>query len=116
MNRREQFNITASKFSPEVYAFIENLSTTRKLSEWIAAAAEQEIEIRRQGSPTGMTCCCPSKEILAEIQLIKRMIEHREFTPKTEPKGAPSTVIMEQISSDKAAQILPDEDVEYGFL
>lgn len=114
MRRREQFNITASKFSPEIYAFIENLSTTRKLSEWIATAADQEI--RRQGSSVGIACSCPSKEILAEIKHIKRMIEHREFKPKKKPMGAPSTVIMEQISTDKAAQILPDEDVEYGFL
>ncbi|PWW01177.1 hypothetical protein DFQ01_11067 [Paenibacillus cellulosilyticus] len=111
MDRREQFGLSATKFSDEVYAYIEQLSIQRKLSDWVARQVEKEL--RSQGAPSGGDGQA-LHAIMTELLAIKQMVSH----------GAPfnrdacddqQQPAMELLSSSEVKHILSDEDLSYDF-
>lgn len=111
MKRRNQFNVSALKFTNEVHDFLEQLSTSRELSEWVARQVKQEIG--RKGTSTG-TCSC--NKLMDELEEIKQLLISGCYKlSQEEPEVIESKTIMKQISSDSINQLIVESDLEYGF-
>ncbi|RJX40958.1 hypothetical protein D3P09_02770 [Paenibacillus pinisoli] len=112
MNRRDQFNISALKFSDEVHDFIAQLSTSRRLSDWIAEQVEEEL--KRKGAPTGIAQTQHYVDIMNELQSIKQLLKLGDFqqSPHIEQEKQP---VIQLVSSNEIANLIPENDLEYGF-
>ncbi|MGO4697698.1 hypothetical protein AB4Z50_25765 [Paenibacillus sp. 2TAB26] len=111
MTRRNQYNVSALKFTDDVHDFLEHLSTSRELSEWVAQQVKQEIG--RIGTSTG-TCSC--SKVMDELKEIKQLlISGCNKSSQEEPEDKESKTAMKQISSDSINQLIVESDLEYGF-
>ncbi|WP_138753516.1 hypothetical protein [Paenibacillus sinopodophylli] len=111
MTRRAQFNISALRFSDEVHAFLEKLSSERKLSEWLAE--QVTTAIRRNGMPMGCVSCSNVSYELKEIKqllLSGCLIAHSKVVEVEQRKP-----VVTQISSDSINQLIDENDLAYGF-
>lgn len=109
--RREQFNISALKFTDEVHDFIAELSRTRRLSEWIAKHAEEDL--KRTGALTGEETASESI-VLKELQSIKELLLQGGCQFRSTPVTTEETPTIQKISSELLLNTI-EEDLEYQF-
>lgn len=110
-DRRDQFNISALKFTDEVHDFIAKLSRTRRLSDWIAKHAEADL--RRTGALTGVETASDSI-VLKELQTIKELLLQGGCQFRSTPVTTEETPTIQKISTDLLINTI-EEDLEYQF-
>lgn len=111
--RSKQFNISALKFSDEVHDFIAELSRTRRLSDWIAKHAAEDL--KRTGALTGDLAAYEGN-IMQELQEIKQLLLQGgcQFISISKPTDVQLPVI-QKISNDQLTHTIDEEDLNYNF-
>lgn len=111
--RREQFNISALKFSDDVHDFLAELSRTRRLSDWISTHVEEELKRKRALMGDRSTCCA---ELMEEIQSIKQLLLQGSFQSQLlQGDWEKEQPVIQKISSDEIHQAIDETDLNYNF-
>src|SRR5690606_31821313 len=95
--RRDQFNISALKFSDDVHDFLAHLSRTRRLSDWIAKHVEDELKRKRALTGERSACCA---DLMQEIQTIKQILLQGTFQTHTLSDTDQDQSVIQKISSE----------------
>ncbi|MGG4145661.1 hypothetical protein ABEW34_21425 [Paenibacillus algorifonticola] len=101
--------MSALRFTDEVHDFILKLSASRKLSEWMARHAEQDLR-ENNGSDK-----YSNNEIMLELREIKQLLHGSNHSLQQRQGSPKQELVIEQISSFKVQELIPEEDLEYAF-
>lgn len=112
--RREQFNISALKFSDDVHDFLAELSRTRRLSDWISTHVEEELKRKRALTGDRAACCT---ELMEEIQSIKQLLLQGSFQTQAYSQGTleEDQPVIQKVSSDEIHHAIDETDLNYNF-
>lgn len=108
MSKREQFNLTTTKFSQSEHDYIQELANARKLSDWVARKVRQELE-DVENTVTGSSQ--KLEELYAELKAIKQLLLVVRLPSDV---SAPQTVQSVE-AAKKPIKLISDEDLNYSF-
>lgn len=109
MPKRQQFTISPELYDEEVYAYLDQLSRSRKLSKKVSEWAAHDLH--------GSGQACSFESLRQELQEMKDMLyaalsRGRLWEPNRIPNESKPDLL--QVSTDAVAQVL-EEDLDYQY-
>lgn len=120
MRKSEQLNISTTRFSDELYDYLDSLSSSRKLSDQVKQWGEEHLRKIKDGEPPRNQCACNEmKEELKEIKSMLFQLLSKQHTYILEETHSDLVESLEEpmklVSNDKVSQLLNADDVNYNF-